>query len=148
MSGQIGVARGLIGLLYKEETASDAAVGLDNIVYRGDEVIKTAILSELSTRPLPAESRTPGLDLLLRRLRVFAVERLKLLGGESLKPPHERRAAAQTLGSALSGARARLPVPPLEGAAGGSGRLDAPRGREAEPLGAQPTVAGARAPAF
>ena len=101
MSGQIGVARGLIGLLYKEETASDAAVGLDNIVYRGDEVIKTAILSELSTRPLPAESRTPGLDLLLRRLRVFAVERLKLLGGESLKPPHERRAAAQTLGLAV-----------------------------------------------
>ena len=101
MSGQIGVARGLIGLLYKEETASDAAVGLDNIVYRGDEVIKTAILSELSTKPLPAESRTPGLDLLLRRLRVFAVERLKLLGGESLKPPHERRAAAQTLSLAV-----------------------------------------------
>ena len=100
MSGQIGVARGLIGLLYKEETASDAAVGLDNIVYRGDEVIKTAILSELSTKPLP-ESRTPGLDLLLRRLRVFAVERLKLLGGESLKPPHERSAAAQTLGLAV-----------------------------------------------
>ena len=100
MSGQIGVARGLIGLLYKEETASDAAVGLDNIVYRGDEVIKTAILSELSTKQLPA-ARTPGLDLLLRRLRVFAVERLKLLGGESLKPPHERRAAAQTLGLAV-----------------------------------------------
>ena len=56
-----------------------------------------------------------------------------------------RSSSDARLGSALSVARARLPVP-LEGAAGGSGRLDAPRGREAEPLGAQPTVAGAGAP--
>ena len=96
------MARGLIGLLYKEDTASDAAVGLDNIVYRGDVLTKTAILAELATRPLPTELQTPSLELLLRRLRVFAAERLKVVGGESFKPPHERSAACSDarLGSA------------------------------------------------
>merc|ERR1719230_172399 len=75
--GPMSTARSLIGLLQKESTANDAAAGLDNIVYRGDEQLRLNVLTSLSARPLPSLKVAPNLDLLLRRLQPVALERLK-----------------------------------------------------------------------
>ena len=71
MSSQIATARGLIRMLHKESTAADAAAGLDNIVYRSDSLVKTAILAELAAQPLPPGPPGPNLELLLKRLQIF-----------------------------------------------------------------------------
>ena len=133
MSSQIATARGLIRMLHKESTAADAAAGLDNIVYRSDSLVKTAILAELAAQPLPPGPPGPNLELLLKRLQIFAIERLQQTAQANFTEKGGPKEAIRALQEAIQQAmvvnvaepeleKARQALPAMEAAAAAAER--------------------------
>ena len=87
---QIATAKKLVAMLHRAEVASDAALGLENLLYRGAEPVKHAILTAV-TAPgaLPAGAPFPNLANLLKRLEPVVWMRIQTAEANGYPPSLE-----------------------------------------------------------
>ena len=110
---QVATSKKLVPMLHRAEVASDAALGLENLLYRGPEPVKFAILSAV-TAPgaLPAGSPFPNLANLLKRLEPVARHRIETAEANGYAPALEeaieQAAALQLPQEELTRAREKL----------------------------------------